>query len=408
MEFTPRTTDLVVEYRNESYGKSEHNWIYQRIKKHGSARISKFLFVTENDIADDSLTDDPDGAILVRVADADGGYWKFRRDVLGISFDLYIEQGRKLKRNMFVAATNVLISHRLGEIVKGPVYIGGTHPDAVPFNIFVNIIRKIPNATELSKYVRARLSAILCEHVDVDTSAVKTYQTYLNKKLSTDKSVTFGVLKTDEAAKLRFIYDRLSEMLASANGYSEEQWQIELSPFILLLFPKYIAAVGKLAIKDICEPPHDRQIDIALVDVDGNIDILELKKPMDDSLMSSRTYRDNHVPLRELSGAIMQVEKYILYLQRQGVAGDKKMTDRVCQKHPQLLPPGLRLSVTNPKGLIIMGRTKGLSKAQQADFEIVKRKYKNLIDILSYDDLLDRVKRLLWRYEPAVSSPTGP
>lgn len=306
---------------------------------------------------------------------------------------------------MFVAVTNVQIFPRLNVVVKGPVYIGGDHPDAIPFNVFIDIIRKIPSATELSKYVRARLSAVLREHVDVDASAVKSYQNYLNKKLSAGKSVTFDALKTDEAAKLRFIYDRMSEMLVSAAGYSEEQWQNELSPIILLLFPKYLAIIGKLAVKDISEPPHDRQIDIALVDVDGNIDILDLKKPMDDSLMSSRTYRDNHVPLRELSGAIMQVEKYILYLQRQGVSGDKNMTDRVRRKHPTLLPPDMRLSVTNPKGLIIMGRTQGLSKAQLADFEIVKRKYKNLIDILSYDDLLDRIRRLLWRYESAGPIP---
>ncbi len=400
MEFTPRASDLVVEYRNESYGRSEHNWICQKLEEDGSVRVSKFLFVTKDDIVDDSLSDDPDATILIRVADADTGYWKFRRDVLGISFDLYIQQGRKLRRNMFVAATNVLIFRRLSEIVKGPVYIGGDHPDAIPFNTFVDMIRKIPGLTELTKYVRARLSAVLREYVDVDASAVKSYRRYLNKKLTAGRSDTFDALQTDEAEKLRFILQRMTEMLANASGFSEDQWQKEITPIILLLFPKYMAAVDKLAIKDTADPPHDRQIDIALVDVDGNIDILELKKPMDDALMSTRTYRDNHVPLRELSGAIMQVEKYILYLQRQGVLGDKRMTERVRSKAPNLLPPGMQLAVTNPRGLVIMGRNSGLTSAQMADFEIVKRKYKNIMDILSYDDLLDRIKRLLWRYDP--------
>jgi hypothetical protein len=46
----------------------------------------------------------------------------------------------------------------------------------------------------------------------------------------------------------------------------------------------------------------------------------------------------------------------------------------------------------NPKGLVIMGRDHNLSKEQRADFEIVKRKYKNVIDIITYDDLTRRLQ----------------
>ena len=38
-----------------------------------------------------------------------------------------------------------------------------------------------------------------------------------------------------------------------------------------------------------------------------------------------------------------------------------------------------------------MGRKKGMSKKQQQDFEVIKRKYKNIIDIITYDDLLERL-----------------
>ena len=38
-----------------------------------------------------------------------------------------------------------------------------------------------------------------------------------------------------------------------------------------------------------------------------------------------------------------------------------------------------------------MGREKGLSTEQLQDFEIVKRKYKNVVDIITYDDLLNRL-----------------
>ena len=48
-----------------------------------------------------------------------------------------------------------------------------------------------------------------------------------------------------------------------------------------------------------------------LVDAGGNVDIVEIKRPFADSLMSGGQYRGNHVPKQELSGTIMQMEKYI-------------------------------------------------------------------------------------------------
>ena len=39
-----------------------------------------------------------------------------------------------------------------------------------------------------------------------------------------------------------------------------------------------------------------------------------------------------------------------------------------------------------------MGSTKGLSRDKIQDFEVIKRKYKNVIDIITYDDLVDRLK----------------
>ena len=39
-----------------------------------------------------------------------------------------------------------------------------------------------------------------------------------------------------------------------------------------------------------------------------------------------------------------------------------------------------------------MGRGNNLTPNQKLDFEIVKRKYKNIADILTYDDLINRLE----------------
>ncbi|WP_210150741.1 Shedu anti-phage system protein SduA domain-containing protein [Chryseobacterium scophthalmum] len=84
----------------------------------------------------------------------------------------------------------------------------------------------------------------------------------------------------------------------------------------------------------------------------------------------------------------MQIEKYIYYLNRWGEDGEKYLT----KKYKDKIPEGFNINITNPKGIIIMGRIKGLTLEQKKDFEVVKRKYKNVLDIISYDDLLNRLK----------------
>jgi hypothetical protein len=39
-----------------------------------------------------------------------------------------------------------------------------------------------------------------------------------------------------------------------------------------------------------------------------------------------------------------------------------------------------------------MGRENNLSVEQKRDFEVVKRKYKNVMDIMTYDSLINRLK----------------
>ena len=108
-------------------------------------------------------------------------------------------------------------------------------------------------------------------------------------------------------------------------------------------------------------------------------------------MVTSNRYRDNHVPMRELSGTIMQLEKYLYHLNRWGQAGEEKLN----AKYADRLPVGLRLKIVNPSGMIIMGRDNDLTDQQRADFEIFRRQNKNVVDVVTYDDLLHRLERVL-------------
>ena len=94
------------------------------------------------------------------------------------------------------------------------------------------------------------------------------------------------------------------------------------------------------------------------------------------------SYRNNYVPVRELSGAVQQIEKYIYCLS--SIENSQKA---VIEK--------LRDGIVSPKGMLLIGRSKDFNEQQTRDFEIIKRQYKNVADIMTYDDLLKRISNIV-------------
>lgn len=48
--------------------------------------------------------------------------------------------------------------------------------------------------------------------------------------------------------------------------------------------------------------------------------------------------------------------------------------------------------------MVIMGRSVNLSDEQKNDFEIIRRKYANIVDIITYDDLIYRLECLIRKF----------
>ena len=96
----------------------------------------------------------------------------------------------------------------------------------------------------------------------------------------------------------------------------------------------------------------------------------------------------------------MQAEKYIFYLTK----GGKKVEDDLNKQFAKVKPADYTFKVVNPKTLIIMGRTNDYSSEQIEDLEIIRRKYKNVIDIISYDDLIQRLKTTIEMLKKELSN----
>ena len=89
----------------------------------------------------------------------------------------------------------------------------------------------------------------------------------------------------------------------------------------------------------------------------------------------------------------MQCEKYIYFLSRNAEIIEKELN----KKYESFFPNGYSLKIVNPKALLIIG--KSVLQEQKFDFEIIRRKYKSVIDIITYDDLINRFETAIKFFE---------
>ncbi|OOP55241.1 MAG: hypothetical protein AYP45_15915 [Candidatus Brocadia carolinensis] len=387
LDFLKEDNRLVLSYSGEQSGS---NWIYAELAKGGPVTLRKTFTVSTNELISEENPEDEDAPVLFEIGSKEGEYYCMSKDVLGIKYDLFIHESVELTSKTFIAERNISIFSILGRLVGAIIRIGGPEETAIPEDAFTKLLQKFPNSYELTSYTFARVGAVISSYIATKKDYEEKYQQYMNRRASIKDTNAYQLVASAEIEKYTLLLSKLKNMLAAEDSYSEAQWQEEILQIILLLYPKYIHVFKGAPVRDTYSN-KDRSIDFLLVDSTGNTDIIEIKKPFDKCIVTDRTYRDNYIPLRELSGTVMQIEKYIYYLNKWGKKGEEKLTSH----YREQLGDGFTIRITNPGAIIIMGRQDGLSVNQRQDFEVIKRKYKNVIDIITYDDLLGRLDSTL-------------
>jgi hypothetical protein len=397
-----------------SYGPDNISWIKRRLDDDDVISINRTFHFKRTDCDEATSRDFLEAAfddlfaekfafrdLRFVLGDITNGYYRIKKEILELKFDLLIStEIEKLDKSSFVAKNNVSIFSRIDRLTSEPIVIGGSIENAIPLKDFKLLLTTFPTDTELRKYADSRISGILREYLGSMTDAQRNLTRYLLKKQPVRARPELASISEYEAQKYRFIHDRIREMLADPDAFSEHDWQDKILDFILIIYPKYIRSFKSVRINDYyTDSKHvtHRYIDIAIVDTNGHMDIIEIKKPFAQCVLSTSTYRDNFVPKKELSGAVVQVEKYLFHLAKWGVEGERKLTET----YHDSLPDGLTLKIINPKAMIILGRSDAFSAIQAFDFEIIRRKYANIVDILTYDDLLQRLNNIISKFETA-------
>ncbi|MCG6189124.1 Shedu immune nuclease family protein [Maribellus maritimus] len=391
IRFKKENAKLILIYEREPY--TEIDWLIEKFDDNESHTFRNTFTFSKSHLLSkikgkktlESIFD-LDNAVEFLLAKLVDNYYKLDSNVFGIKNNIYLHKDIKIKTDLFIAVTNISILSRIDTLINEDLWIGGDYEHSMPESEYRKLLQAFPNSYEIKKYSEARLATVLRNYFDSTIDAESKYNKYMAKKVSAKGADLSAIFKENELNKFIAIQQKLQEMLDDEITYSEPQWQKEILDMILLIFPKYIHVFEEVKIRDSYNDTY-RKLDYLLLDSSGNVDIVEIKKPFDNCIVTKSKYRDNYIPLRELSGTVMQIEKYIYYLNKWGIGGEKKLTE----KYKNKLPTDFKIQITNPNGIIIMGREKGLSKPQRLDFEVIKRKYKNVVDIITYDDLLKRL-----------------
>jgi hypothetical protein len=399
IEFFVDENHLLLSYTPER----DPEWVFQKFDRGEPLDLKKSFHLQAEDqrpaLGEEgqNAPEGDEGHVFI-LAERSGEYFKLNSRIMGTRNAFYFHENMQFSARLFVAERNISIIRQIDKLVSEDVYVGGTREDAMPESAYSELIQKFPTSYEMTKYALARVGACLRDYFETASDTERLYQKYMNKRVVSAGSEIIATFLPNEIRKYQTILAKLEEMLEREAEYNERQWQGEILDIIRLLYPKYINVFREAAVWDPIGK-KDRYIDFLLVDSCGNIDIIEIKRPFDNCIVSRRQYRDNYIPMKELSGTIMQLEKYIFYLSRCGQRGEERLSERYSNE----LPPGLRLKIINPRGIVIMGRENTLTASQQADFEIIKRKYKSVIDIVTYDDLLGRLKFTVSQLEASVA-----
>lgn len=368
-------------------------WVHELLTKKESFELKKTFIFTNEDLYEDN--DDEDEFDLFDNVEFVLGhiinqYYLINGEKLGINHNVYVSTELNVKKEHFITHNNISIFRKIANLVNQDIYIGGKQANNLPLEEFEKLVKSFPNTYEIKKYVNARLSVILRNYFESTPDSVKDYERYMNLKSSLKGNSLKNIFRDSELNKYIIIREKLKNMLSNEIKYNEKQWQSEILEILLLIFPKYILVFEEVKVRDTYNN-KDRKLDYLLIDSGGNVDIVEIKKPFDNSIVTKTQYRDNYIPMRELSGTVMQIEKYIFYLNKWGRDGENWLT----KKYKNEIPENFQIHITNPSAIIIMGREVGLSKEQLQDFEVIKRKYKNVVDIITYDDLLNRLNYII-------------
>lgn len=390
IEFNIIEDELIMSY-SPSNGT---RFIFEHFSKYGYCQIKRTFYVNKDLIKSNIDDSDSEETLSFCIGHIQDGFIEINKKVIDTKHRFFFSEKISLKYNMFIAEQNTSILAKIDQIIDGDFYVVDKEnsTNGVPVEAYLDLIKCFPKKAEIMYYVQSRISNLLKEWLPECDKYQEIYDKHIDKKnkqlVIKNKEHFSRSNNAIELAQFSTAKEELEEMLLHPEGVIEKEWQKKIHSIIQLLYPQYIYGAREIRFKGIDK--NDKQPDFILVDTNGFVDILEIKNPDVRLITKQASYRNNYVPVKELSGAVQQIEKYIYCLT--SIENSQKT---VLEKLRDGLPEGVNPQVVSPKGMLLIGRSKDFNEQQKRDFEIIKRQYKNIADIMTYDDLLKRISNIV-------------
>ncbi len=331
----------------------------------------------------DILQKKKDGVIYV--ADFQAGTGKYISITeSGISADLDVKISTRIHLRVTYLANNEKINGV--EIAK----VDGNKIEKIHFSTldFERILQLLSLFSELDLKAVTNKAVVFDKTIIGDSKEVSRFLTLIasdpegREKLG-EVAKNYGLIKVgdiDNVVQKKEAVSLFENILSNQDDFNrykaelgvakdEEVWQ------------KFFSQNSWILGSDFVEVLDERKIDVnnisdyLLKSYDGFVDIIELKLPKE-----FMWTQDNN-PTSVLTKAIMQCSRYILQVER-------KMDSNEFGKKINQTP------IVKPKITLIYGRSEHWTGEQKEAYRVLNSSYSNL-NIISYDHLLERAKRLI-------------
>lgn len=331
----------------------------------------------------DIIQNKKDGVIYV--ADFPGGTGKYISIAeVGTSADLDVKISSRIHLRVTYLANNEKINGV--EIAK----VDGDKIEKIHFSTldFERILQLLSLFSELDLKAVVNKTVVFDKSIIGDSNEVSRFLTLIasdpeGKEKLGEVAKNYGLIKVGDIDNIIqkkeavTLFENILNKQEEFNKYKkelgvgkdEEVWQ------------KFFSQNAWILGSDFVEILDERRLDVEnitdylLKSFDGFVDIIELKRP------SAPFWTAENIPKSELTAATMQCIRYILQTER-------KINDLEFNKKIQNTP------IVKPRITLIYGRSNSWGDNKKEAYRVLNSSYYNL-NIISYDHLLERAKRLI-------------
>ena len=218
---------------------------------------------------------------------------------------------------------------------------------------------------------------------------VKEYHKLYSKRKEIEELAKSFIISGKKETLARIVLEYSRNL--KDKDFSEKKWQDYLQKKVFPFLTNYIESFRETDV-NVGDPKEgEKKPDFVWIDLYGFLDIFEIKTPYKDILAKRiDSSHSNYYFSTEVIKAISQIEKYLLFLER-NVEKYKASFEKKTR---------INFTVIRPKAFLLIGNSAEFDKnaKKKNDFRLLRRSLKN-IEIITYNELLDNLKNMLNKIE---------